>query len=80
MEHYKSVGEYCRYFRIKILEMTLKDVANGSNIKTLSHFEHGRSTNLNHIVKYINKCNSYEYREYFMLGLLECMEGLENGK
>ena len=50
-----------RDFRMNILNKTLQDVQ-GSNegIKTLSAFEHGRSTNFNHIFKYINACDNEE--------------------
>lgn len=50
-----------RDFRMKVLNKTLQDVQ-GSNegIKTLSAFEHGRSTNFNHIFKYINACDNEE--------------------
>lgn len=50
-----------RDFRMNVLNKTLQDVQ-GSNegIKTLSAFEHGRSTNFNHIFKYINACDNEE--------------------
>lgn len=50
-----------RDFRMNILNKTLQDVQ-GSNegVKTLSAFEHGRSTNFNHIFKYINACDTEE--------------------
>lgn len=50
-----------RDFRMNVLNKTLQDVQ-GSNegIKTLSAFEHGRSTNFNHIFKYFNACDNEE--------------------
>lgn len=50
-----------RKFRMEVLNKTLQDVQGSSEgIKTLSAFEHGRSTNFNHIFKYINACDNEE--------------------
>ena len=50
MEYMKYVGEYCRCYRSITLNMTLKRMAEltGINIKTISAFENGRSTNMEH--------------------------------
>ena len=45
------IGKYCRKFRITELECSLKDIEGNENIKTLSAFEHGRSSNINHLLK-----------------------------
>ena len=60
-----------RDFRMNILNKTLQDVQ-GSNegIKTLSAFEHGRSTNFNHIFKYINACDNEEQIEVLIERLI----------
>ena len=60
-----------RDFRMNILNKTLQDVQ-GSNegIKTLSAFEHGRSTNFNHIFKYINACDNEEQVDLLMETLI----------
>ena len=61
MNKEKILGRYMRDFRLNVLNKTLQDVQGSSEgIKTLSAFEHGRSTNFNHIFKYINACNTEE--------------------
>ena len=44
-------GKYCRQYRIS-KGVTLKDLTKGKQIKTLSAFEMGRSTNINHLKYY----------------------------
>lgn len=66
-----TVGKYCRDFRINELEMTLREVEGNKNIKTLSSFEHGYSTNMNHLYKYISKCIDKEQQILFFEGLLQ---------
>lgn len=46
------IGEYCKQYR-KQLGLKLRDVEGTSNIKALSAFESGRSTNIKHLEKYI---------------------------
>lgn len=63
----RVLGKLCRKFRLEVLEMTLKDVQGSlEGIKTLSAFEHGRSTNYEHIFKYINACETEEQVLLFM--------------
>lgn len=74
----KKVGQYCRNFRIEVLKTTLEQVANGTNIKTLSGFEHGRSNNLLHVLKYLEYCSDNVTRNLFLNGLCEVLEGVNN--
>lgn len=74
----KKVGQYCRNFRIEVLTATLEQVANGTNIKTLSGFEHGRSNNLLHVLKYLECCTDNVTRNLFLNGLCEVLEGVNN--
>lgn len=74
----KNVGKYCRDFRIEVLKTTLEKVSNGTNIKTLSGFEHGRSNNLLHVLKYIETCEDRFTRNKFLKGLCEVLEGENN--
>ena len=74
----KKVGQYCRTFRIEVLKTTLEQVANGTNLKTLSGFEHGRSNNLLHVLKYIETCEDRFTRNLFLNGLCEVLEGVNN--
>lgn len=46
------VGEFCREFRIDVLGLTLREVMGDENVKTLSAFEHGRSSNLLILLEY----------------------------
>lgn len=73
--NFKNIGKYCRYYRMNVLEMTLKEIEGNENIKALSSFEHGRSTNLEHLLKYVNKCKDNEQRFHFLQGLIITIEG-----
>lgn len=68
-----KVGQYCRYFRKHILHKTLKEIEGSEDVKTLSSFEHGRSSNLNHMFKYINHCENDVQKLTFINGLLNLM-------
>ena len=46
------IGEYCKQYR-KQLGLKLRDVEGNSNVKALSAFESGRSTNIKHLEKYV---------------------------
>lgn len=46
------IGNYCREYRLKH-GIKLKDMTDGEQIKTLSAFEMGRSSNIKHLEKYI---------------------------
>ena len=61
------LGLACRKFRMDVLGKTLKQVqGNDSGIKALSAFEHGRSSNYEHIFKYINACDNENQVELFL--------------
>ena len=63
---FNNVGQFCRYFRSEVLNLTLQEMSDKVNVKnsTLSSFENGRSTNLSHINKYY-KCGNVKQREFF---------------
>lgn len=71
----RGVGTFCKEFRIEVLKMTLENVSRGTNIKTLSGFEHGRSSNILHVLKYIEACEDRTTRNLFLKGLCEVLEG-----
>lgn len=76
-----KIGKYCRKFRITELELTLKEVEGSENIKALSSFEHGRSTNIKHLIKYVRCCKDKEQRILFLQGLIDVLdEGENNGR
>lgn len=62
----KSVGEFCKRYRRYLLELSLKDMEKltGVKISTISSFENGRSTNLEHLQLYLNLSNEQQ-KEYF---------------
>lgn len=68
------IGKYCRKFRINELELTLKDIEGNEDVKTLSAFEHGRSSNINHLLKYVKHCKSLEQQIEFLQGLITTIE------
>lgn len=72
-----SIGRYCKQFRVNVLRITLLELSDETNIKTLSGFEHGRSTNLLHVFNYLNACETQKMRSNFLQGLVELLEGLE---
>ena len=63
---FKNVGQFCRYFRSEVLNLTLQEMSDKVNVKTstLSSFENGRSTNFWHLHKYYN-CADGTQREFF---------------
>lgn len=67
------IGDYCRKYRL-CKNVTLKQLGGEDQVKNLSAFEHGRSTNINHLLKYINLSKEYNELELFMRGLQELLE------
>ena len=67
------IGDYCRKYRL-CKNVTLKQLGGEDQVKNLSAFEHGRSTNINHLLKYINLSKEYNELELFMCGLQELLE------
>lgn len=72
------IGNYCRKFRINELELTLREVEGSENVKALSSFEHGRSSNIKHVLKYVRRCKDSEQQLQFLKGLINVMEGENN--
>ena len=64
------IGEYCRQYR-RQLGLKLRDVEGNSNIKALSAFESGRSTNFKHLEKYVMLSVDNGDNDKFMFGLLQ---------
>lgn len=72
------IGEYCRQYRIN-KGATLKELTEGSQIKTLSAFEMGRSTNIHHLEPYLKLSSKNNDENNFMLGLILAIKGDNNG-
>lgn len=69
------IGKYCRNYRITILELRLQDIEGNENVKSLSSFEHGRSSNINHLLKYVKACETKQQKLDFLQGLINIIEG-----
>lgn len=74
MKDYKDIGKLCREYRMIHLQATLKDIEGDENIKSLSSFEHGRSSNINHFMKYVSYCGTKEEKLIFMTWIIKRME------
>lgn len=76
MEYMKFVGEYCKVYRAITLNMTLKRMSELTdiNMKTISAFENGRSTNMDHFIEY-SKLGSDIQRQQFLDGFNKMLGG-----
>ena len=74
MDYIDYIAGYCRDYRINTLQMTLATMCEmtDTNIKTLSAFEHGRSKNIDHFIKYIEVSNQ-EQKLIFLKGFNKLM-------
>lgn len=70
-----NLGNYCRDYRISC-QATLSDLCKNHNdklVKSLSAFEHGRSTNFNHIRLYVHLSFERGEQDLFCFGLMEVL-------
>ena len=72
------IGKFCREFRTTVLKKRLIDLA-PDTIGTLSAFEHGCSTNMNHLATYYRFSNT-EQKTLFIEGVMKALEEMTNGK
>lgn len=72
----KHLLNFCREFRTEVLRLTLQDVENISftPVKTLSAFENGRSTNIQHLNLYYLLCKNKKQRAEFIKGFDRAMD------
>ena len=72
----KNVINFCREFRTEVLKLTLQEIENLTSIKvkTLSAFENGRSTNINHLNAYYGLCKNKAQRAEFIKGFDKAMD------
>lgn len=72
----KYLISFCKDFRMKVLKLTLQEVQNLTNIplKTISSFENGNSTNINHLSIYYSLCETKEQRKQFLDGFANAMK------
>lgn len=64
-----SIGLICREYRMKH-GVPLAEIAGKHNYKTLSAFEMGRSSNMDHLVKYIKLSIVHGDSDQFMLTIV----------
>ena len=60
------IHEICRRYRLQKM-VKLSEVDSETDIKTLSAFEMGRSSNINHLYKYVELSKKFNEFNYFML-------------
>lgn len=72
----KHLINFCRDFRTEVLKLTLQEIENLTSIKvkTLSAFENGRSTNINHLNVYYGLCENKQQRNQFIKGFDKAMD------
>lgn len=74
MKQMRMISEHCRYYRTATLHMTLQRMADLTEVKmsTISAFENGRSTNMQHFLSYACMGNDIQ-RKQFMDGFNEIL-------
>lgn len=72
----KHLINFCRDFRTEVLKLTLQEIENLTfvKVKTLSAFENGRSTNINHLNVYYGLCENKQQRNQFIKGFDNAMD------
>ena len=72
----KHLINFCRDFRTEVLKLTLQEIENLTfiKVKTLSAFENGRSTNINHLNVYYGLCENRQQRNQFIKGFDNAMD------
>lgn len=67
-----EVGQYCREYRLNVLDMTLTSFCKhfNINIKNVSAFEHGRANNINYLYYYYI-ISTQEQRKHFSKELFD---------
>lgn len=75
-----SIYKFCKKFRENTLQITLQEMEQitGVNFKTISAFENGRSTNINHINLYIDSCTNSDHDEIFLAGVKQAIKDGKN--
>ena len=61
------IGQGCKSFRKQVLKLNLHEFSKKTkvNVSTISAFENGNSTNINHLFIYLHTCEDKEQRELF---------------
>lgn len=69
----ENVGYFCKDFRMNVLNKTLNEICENTDIKikTLSAFENGRANNIKYLFLYYHACNT-EQKKDFVGGVFNC--------
>ena len=70
------IGEYCRKYRTD-KGVTLKELGGDEQVKNLSAFEFGRSSNIAHFIKYVELATLMDEEQEFMVGFLETVNRVD---
>lgn len=71
----QKIGNYCGWFRENFLHMSLAEFCRKTNSAyTLQwQFEQGNSTNIEHVIKYWQCCETMPLKRQFEGGLFKCL-------
>jgi len=63
----KQIGATCKYYRIKVLNLSLTDFAklNNENLQNIHAFEKGRANNIKYLYMYMKQSNIYQLEILF---------------
>lgn len=64
------IENYCRIYRLQ-QKATLREVEGNDNVKALSAFEMGRSSNIAHFLKYVEYSKQHGDFDNFIAGLVK---------
>lgn len=73
----KRIGLICRNHRREVVNLSLKEmgIKTDTYFKTLSAFECGRSTNINHLIKYVEIGDTFQ-RQKLVSEITEILIGV----
>ena len=64
------IENYCRIYRLR-QKATLREIEGNDNVKALSAFEMGRSSNIAHFLKYVEYSKQQGDLDNFICGLVK---------
>ena len=77
----KKVGQVCKDYRIKELDLSLTNFAklNNENLQNIHAFEQGRANNIKYIYMYMQQSNIYQLEILFNSLFYDVIKGGFNG-
>ena len=70
------VGNYCREYRLS-KRATLKEVGGIEQVQNLSAFECGRSSNIAHLITYVQFAALFDEEQEFLIGFSETINQIK---